>query len=362
MLQFFGLFPLPHGPKDDEGAEQQCEYHYTKAGGLEQLHRAFAQGVDKAELGKIHRDHETAAEQHDHHDNAHHHLYHEGLHIRGTDGAELDAEKRACEDDHREPDIDHAVHGIFKRTAQAHDECNHEFRGGCHQTRCAENVDHRRHADESADRDRGGQHPCCKAQGNGEKDGNAGVDTLEINHRARNIDGLHPLRELPGFFFRLGVAGLIGLPCVIQDETADGREDYDKGDADVEVGAGVTEGLFDVLLDLRAIEHPRFGRDAEDETELHVHLTVFGPLEGAHERLGELMAHIACHRHEARDAETHHARGENEGAAGADESAHETAHKTDPEQVKDSDGIEIDEVTHDVVHVILPPSFSGRPR
>src|SRR5574341_1530772 len=315
MLQFFGLFPLPHGPKDDEGAEQQCEYHYTKAGGLEQLHRAFAQGVDKAELGKIHRDHETAAEQHDHHDTAHHHLYHEGLHIRGTDGAELDAEKRACEDDHREPDIDHAVHGIYKRTAQAHDECNHEFRGGCHQTRCAENVDHRRHADESADRDRGGQHPCCKAQGNGEKDGNAGVDTLEINHRARNIDGLHPLRELPGFFFRLGVAGLIGLPCVIQDET-----------------------------------------------ELHVHLTVFGPLEGAHERLGELMAHIACHRHEARDAETHHARGENEGAAGADESAHETAHKTDPEQVKDSDGIEIDEVTHDVVHVILPPSFSGRPR
>src|SRR3990172_1953434 len=111
MQQFLGLFSLPHGPKDDERAEKQCKDHYSKTGVLQHFYGGVAERVDEAELGKINRDHEAAAEEHDDHDEAHHDLDHEGLHISGSDGAELDAEKRTRQDDHGKPDIDHAVHG-----------------------------------------------------------------------------------------------------------------------------------------------------------------------------------------------------------------------------------------------------------
>src|SRR6266545_7417423 len=111
MLQFLGLFSLPHGAQDDESTQQQCRDHYSKAGGFEQLHRAVAKLIDETELGEIHRDHQSAAEEHDHHDQTHHDLDHKRLYIGGSDSAELDAEERAGQDDHGEPDVDQSVHG-----------------------------------------------------------------------------------------------------------------------------------------------------------------------------------------------------------------------------------------------------------
>ena len=74
-----------------------------------------------------------------------------------------------------------------------------------------------------------------------------------------------------------------------------------------------------------------FGENAHDEAQFDIHLTIFIALDGADQGLGELVAHIAGHRHRARHSETHHAGGQDKGPAGTDETAYQAADKADDE-------------------------------
>ena len=204
--------------------------------------------------------------------------------------------------------------------------------------------------------------PVAKPSGIVKSTGDPGIQTLEIDHGAGNIDGLDPAGQLACLFFFIAVARLVGFPCIAEHETSDHRKDHDKGHAHVQVGTCVAEGGFDLFLDMRAVEHTRFSRDPEDDAELHVHLAVLGPLDRAHQRLGELVAHVACNGNQTGNAEAHHARGKNECPAGTDKAADQTADEPYPEQVQNGHSIKIDEVAHDVLHLILPPSFSWKPQ
>ena len=150
------------------------------------------------------------------------------------------------------------------------------------------------------------------------------------------FDVLQPQRQSGDLFF---AAALLGLPGIIEDVAAHDHQDDHKGEADVKVGAGLAPGGQDHFLDLDAHPDPQPGGGRHYQAQLDVHLAVFKALIGAHHGLGELVAHVAGHRHGAHHPQAHHARGQDEGAAGADEAAHQAADKAHYEQEHDVHGV-----------------------
>ena len=156
----------------------------------------------------------------------------------------------------------------------------------------------------------------------------------------------------------LFAAGLLGLPGIIEDVAAHHHQDDHKGEADVEVGAGLAPCGQDHLLDLDAHPDPDAGGGRHHQAQLDVHLAVFKAFVGAHHGLGELVAHVAGHRHRARHPQAHHAGGQDEGAAGADEAAHQAADKAHYEQEQDVHGVQVYELHRfagDIMHLFRPP-------
>jgi len=172
-----------------------------------------------------------------------------------------------------------------------------------------------------------GQHAGRKPERDREQDGDAGVQALEVHHGPRDVDDCTQRASLVTFLLLVLGPGAPGLQGVQQHEAADDPEDHDERDADVEVRPAAPYGRLDPLLDGRAVEHAGFGRHAEHEAEFKSTWPVLGALEAPDERLRELVAHVAGDRHEPGDAEAHHAGGQHEGAAGADEAADEAAEK-----------------------------------
>ena len=119
---------------------------------------------------------------------------------------------------------------------------------------------------------------------------------------------------------------------ILQDIAPHHHQHDNEGHADVKVGARLPPGGQDRLLDLDAYQHPHRRGGGYIHTQFQVNLAVFVTLIGPHHGLGELVAHVAGHRHRPRGAQGHHAGGEDEGPAGADEAADQTADEAQYEQ------------------------------
>jgi hypothetical protein len=98
-----------------------------------------------------------------------------------------------------------------------------------------------------------------------------------------------------------------------------------------------------VLLQLGPSEHPDFRRHPHHQPQLDVDLSVLGPLHGAYESLGELVAHVARDGHDGRYAHVHHRRREHEGSPRTDETAYQPADEADDEQEQYVREMQIDE-------------------
>ena len=127
---------------------------------------------------------------------------------------------------------------------------------------------------------------------------------------------------------------LAGLHGVIEDIAAHHHQDDHEGHADIEVGAGLAPFGQDPLLDLDAHPHPDARGGRHDQAQLDVNLAVLPALIRPHHGLGELVAHVAGHGHGPGDPQAHHPRGQDKGAAGADEAAHQAADETYDKQKK----------------------------
>src|SRR5512139_2169876 len=307
--------PLVQGGQHRPGADDQRQREYAVADPLEDLHGRLGQRLDQAELAEVAGDVEEAREQHGQHDDRHRELDLVVLHIGGADGADLDAEQRAQQDQHREADVDHALETVEDGAAEAHDEGDDEFGRRRHDRRHAQDVDHRRHADEAADRDRRGEEAGGEADRNEEQDRDPRLRALRVDHGAGDVHRLHPARQLGergGLFAAVaGVVERLQLAVVLQHEPADDGEGDDEHAGHIEVGADRTEAVLDVGHHVLAEQHPGFGEQAENQSEFHIHLAVLVALDRADQCLGKLVADVGGDRDDAVRAQRHHRRGQN---------------------------------------------------
>ena len=259
------------------------------------------------------------------------------LHVGRADGADLDAEQRPRQDDHRQADVHHTVERVEDRAAQAHHEGDHQF--GCRgrQRRSAEQVDDPGHADEAADRDGRREHAGGETERRDEHERHARVEALEAHHRSGNAHRLHPAGD-PRDPVRVHVfarpLGAVQAPGVAQHEAADDPEHDHEHRRNVQAGADVAVRALDPAHHLLPREHAELCEHAHHDPELPVHLPVLVPLERADERLGELVANVGGDRDDAGHPHRHHRGREHERAARADEAAHHASNQSDEEQLQ----------------------------
>ena len=90
------------------------------------------------------------------------------MNISRSNRAQLHAEERSCKQNERQPDVHQPVQRILDGPGQPHDEGDDELRGARDQGRRAENVNHPRHTDKAAYRNRAGENAGRETERNGE--------------------------------------------------------------------------------------------------------------------------------------------------------------------------------------------------
>jgi hypothetical protein len=146
----------------------------------------------------------------------------------------------------------------------------------------------------------------------------------------------------------------------VQDEAADDRKHDDEGEAHVQIRARLAKILLYVVLDIRPQPHANGRRGCHHQPELQVNVPELVALVRADQRLGELVAQVARHRDDAGHAHAHHSRRQHEGAARADEPAHQPADESDREQGKHIAVLQIDKLDCCLFHRLFLPALDAQ--